>query len=348
MNSSIETSGPSPDGKIIDDQTTNVLLLLNIVSIYAIVCSFGVCTNVINLVVFVKQGLRDTVNMTLFGLAIADMGSLLALLLMSLCYNPVFLYSDIVPFKANEVSYLLSGMPRVCFTRIISWCTAFISFERCICVLFPLKVRTLITPTRTKWVLITIYVTMAASLIPVYYTTRMDWKFYPGRNKTLLGLVFIKNREMIDRLTFGLGSFIAVCSFLCVSVCTLVLIVGLKKKSKWRQQSTMAGKSEGASERDKRIGKMVAIISSIFIITFLPINAIQIGMSLEPEFGKGKRYTNIFHVSWSFAYIFEAISSTVNIFIYLKMSSKYKETFYQVFPFFVKSKENEQKTEDRE
>lgn len=74
------------------------------------------------------------------GLAVADLCSLMALIWTNICYAPLIKTADLT-FEAEELHYLTSGWPHVAFTRVSSWITAFITFERCICITMPLKVR---------------------------------------------------------------------------------------------------------------------------------------------------------------------------------------------------------------
>lgn len=313
--------------KDLDDNIGFILKLIVIVILYPAVGVFGVGTNIINIIIFVKHGLNDTVNITLVGLAVADMCSLLSLIMLGLSYNPLFVNSDI-PFYASETSYLFAGMPRLCFSRIVSLILAFVTLERCLCVRFPLKVKTIITPRRAKIVLVCIFVSMILSLVPIYFSTQLGWKVYSERsNKTLLGLVYSSNRREIDKWTFALGTAFVTCSFLVVVICSLDLVSSLKRNQKWRQTSVQTT----SCRRDARAGKMVLVLSLIFVISFIPLYAVQICMFAISQYNKGGDIPNIYHVTWSTGYFIEAIISSINIFVYYKMSSKYKTTFQTTF-----------------
>lgn len=69
--------------------------LVNIVYLNTIVSLVGVAGNMVNLVVFVRQGFGDNINRSLFALAVADIVSLLIGLISSLCRNPDFANADI-------------------------------------------------------------------------------------------------------------------------------------------------------------------------------------------------------------------------------------------------------------
>lgn len=52
---------------------------------------------------------------------------------------------------------------------------------------------------------------------------------------------------------------------------------------------------------------------------------------LEPGFSEGGRYYNMYSGLWSIAMLMETINSSVNIFFYFKMSSKYRQKFRELF-----------------
>ena len=133
-----------------------------------VISVFGCAANVINIVVFCKQKFADSVNISLLGLAISDLGALLTLVWMSVCFSPAFKTLPLT-FDPDQVQYLSAGWPHVCFARITSYITAYITLERCLCVTLPLKVKTIITPRRTFLTISAIFLVLFASVAPVYF-----------------------------------------------------------------------------------------------------------------------------------------------------------------------------------
>ncbi|CAG5114702.1 unnamed protein product, partial [Candidula unifasciata] len=109
---------------------------------FTVVCQsidiFGTVTNIINSVCFIKQGFKDPINVTLIGLSISDLGCLVTLIWLNICFTPSFQQADL-PFDPTGILYLTAGWPHVIFTRVTSWITAFITLERCLCIALPLK-----------------------------------------------------------------------------------------------------------------------------------------------------------------------------------------------------------------
>ncbi|XP_012943210.1 tachykinin-like peptides receptor 86C [Aplysia californica] len=309
---------------LVDDHVREIFVLLFFVFALGTISFFGVVFNAVNMIVFIKQGFKDTVNIALFGMAISDIGALLPLLWESVCFNPWFASADL-PFDPQDVVYVTSGWPHVCFARITSWITAFVTLERCLCIAMPLKVKTIITPRRTIYVILGIYLAMFACVVPALYSVYLGPKLYPLRNETKIGLIFIPNGPYIETFSTMLYAFSQIASFFAVIVCTAILVQNLIRKSKWRESTSSTAQQESFSNRDKKIVKMILLIAVIFIVCFLPSTASFIAQTIKPEYNFVGRYQNLFLLSWAIFTSVAAVNSTVNIFVYYKMSSKYKE-----------------------
>ena len=97
---------------------------------------FGVTTNVINCMVFVRQGLRDRINLCLFSLALADTSFLL--FMFSARFFPFLgLFDrDLGEFWSEKFLSTVLG-PMLGTLNISNLMTMIISVERCICVVSP-------------------------------------------------------------------------------------------------------------------------------------------------------------------------------------------------------------------
>ncbi|CAL1531906.1 unnamed protein product [Lymnaea stagnalis] len=312
--------------RLASNEMREIFQLVNYVSLCGAISLFGIAGNILNIIVFRKQGYADTTNISLMGLTIADLMSLLTMLWTSICYNPLFANSG-VPFNSLDLMYLSGGYPHTCFNRITGFITAFITFERCLCIALPLKVKTIITPHRTRWTIIVIFFFTMAIFSPFYYANRLEWQ-----NGTILHLVYAKEREAVESVIFYIHSVaLQALSLLVVIVCTIILVVQLNTKSKWRSSVTKPGANvESASMKEKRAVKMIALISTVFIICFMPGSLIFFTMAYEPEFNFTGDFKNIFFVVWSVAFVLETVNASVSILIYFNMSSKYHQVVIQL------------------
>ncbi|CAG5122133.1 unnamed protein product, partial [Candidula unifasciata] len=71
-------------------------------------------------------------------LSVADLGNLVTMVWMCICFTPAFIDADL-PFDTTDLAYLVSAIPHFAFTRVSSSITAFISLERCLSIVAPLK-----------------------------------------------------------------------------------------------------------------------------------------------------------------------------------------------------------------
>lgn len=190
----------------------------------------------------------------------------------------------------------------------------------------------IITQKRVIGIIVSIFIILLGSVSPVYYANRLAFKFFPERNRTLLGLVHIAGRESIEKYSFAINNvLIPYTSFVIVTACTIILVVKLRNKTKWREQSTAQGKSDSFSNRDQKVSQMIVVISTLFIVCFTPVTIIFSCMAAFPEFSIDGTYKNMFYITFSFGFLMEAANSSMNIFIYYHMSSKYRSVFRELF-----------------
>ncbi|CAG5133410.1 unnamed protein product, partial [Candidula unifasciata] len=70
------------------------------------------------------------------------------------------------------------------FKRISNWILAFITCERCLCIVQPIKVRDIITPSRSVATLVIICVAMVALLSPMYASSILSSTLNSETNQT--------------------------------------------------------------------------------------------------------------------------------------------------------------------
>lgn len=212
--------------------------------------------------------------------------------------------------------------------RVTSLITAFMTLERCLCVATPLKVKDIITPFRTKVIILVIFTLMIGLFTPFYFVNHLVWAHNQLRNTTILTLAYSENRIIVETITFPIHSvMLPVVCLLCVIIFTVILIFELNKKQKWRHSSSSASaKPETASAKEKKVVKMVILISIIFIICYTPATVNFFCMAYNPDFSFTGKYVNVFFVVWSLTALVQTVSFSVNIFVYFFMSSKFKTT----------------------
>lgn len=316
---------------VLSQEGRAVFELVNFVCICGIVSIFGILANMINAVIFYKQGFKNTVNIGFFGLAISDIVCLLTAQWISISMNPLFASTG-VPWFPSEVMYLSGGWPHVCSTRITSFITVYITAERYLSIALPLKVKNIITPKVTTIILCLIFCVNLITLFPEYATSYLGWRFFPEKNHTLIGIMFTSSRNSVEGVVYVLHSILGMSSFVGVIIFTTLLVIKLGQTSRWRRQVTSGpGKQEAMSNRDQKTGKMVVVIASVLIACYTPGAIIALtAFVVGPEFNVRGVYFNISESMWSIACAVQAINSSVNIFFYYYMSTRYRQTMHEV------------------
>ncbi|CAG5134066.1 unnamed protein product [Candidula unifasciata] len=290
---------------------------------------FGLIVNLLNIVVFVRQGLQDPVNISLLGLSVSDLASLFVHFFSNLCWTPAIMRMDL-PFYPTQLMYFLVWI-HVIFSRVTAGITAWITFERCVCIVCPLKIKSIVTPQRTVNVICVLYVTMCTSTIPVFYSTRAVWIFDPRRNRSILGIARITHSEYIQQIAFWINNILPITFFVFITTCTIILVKSLKKISKWKQQSAYSQNPGLISQRDTKVVRMITIISIVFIACYTPGAVLLIFILIFPELTYSGKQKNLLVVILSILVQLEGINATANFFIYFTMSSKFKRTLISLF-----------------
>ncbi|KAH9498231.1 hypothetical protein Btru_008039 [Bulinus truncatus] len=311
----------SQKNQLIDDQLAEDFFFVNYVSLGQAVNVFGMLTNILSVVVFIKMGFRDTSNISLLGLTISDLCSLVTLFFFNICQTPDF-YNLTLPFEPYDVAFLTVGWAHVGFARVTCCLTAFIILERCLCIALPLKVKAILRPQRTIMTVMCIFPVSYASIFPIYCTASLNFRFSPIRNRTLLVMTYNELRKEMESISSVVNNVIPVSSFIVIVVCTALIIYQLHEKTKWRKLTSSY--SSGAGTRDRKLEKMVLLISVIFIVCYLPCEIVFVWMLIDPELRFDGQQSNLFKVCVSALYFAETVNASSNVFVYYTMSSKYR------------------------
>lgn len=314
--------------EFVDKEAKMIVLVVNFIIICGLIAYFGIIGNVVNLYIFTKQNVDNATNISLSGIAISDTCALLAVIWLGVCVNPLLQNGEVM---FEELEYLTAGWPHCLFARITCIITVFITMERCLCVVIPLKVKNVFTRTRTIVIVLIIFVSQMLTAVPSYYSSYIGWKFITAKNKSVLGLCRIDNWEHVESVSFVLQAIMQAGSFVLLVLFTVILVYNIRKNTKWRIASTSTIQNNTISTRDSKLLRMIVLIAVILILCFTPGMICFVGMIFEPEYTMGGKYDNLFWVTWSVTFIFQTTNSSVNIFVYYIMSSNYRQTFDETF-----------------
>ncbi|KAI8786121.1 FMRFamide peptide receptor frpr-18-like [Biomphalaria glabrata] len=323
---------------VIDSTLVEFFMTFNLMLCAVLIGIAGIVGNVINILNFQKQGLQDSVNVTLTALAVSDIGALFFQLLVNILFNPLWRRVQL-PFSSSSVLAMVFFYPHGYFIRVSGFITAFAAFERCLCVVLPMDVKRIITRNVAVVVNIIIFIVLLLYLYPEHSVVYMDWLNIPALNRTVLTFVFRENFEMVMTYTNITNDlFIPYITFLVLIICTVVIVIQLKSKSKWRQSLLEHKLSRGSktelSIKDKKAVIMLTVVSVLYVSCLTPqcvlITVIGFMQDLKVE---GPLW-DISLMTISFSSLLETINCSVSFIVYYKMSSKFKETLNSWLPVF--------------
>ncbi|KAK7005261.1 tachykinin-like peptides receptor 86C [Biomphalaria glabrata] len=307
-----------------------IIILLNNVCVSSLIGLAGIVGNIFNVIVFAHQGLKSSINICLFSMAISDTITVLILEWANICFNP-FIDNLRAPVIFSDLYYVSAAWLAGSTYRITLYLTVYITAERCLCILFPLKIKTLVTPRKTKFIVVMINVANLITLIPEYSTVYLSWRFNEARNETVLGLAARSNRAETQPITFLTHVILVVVGFLSVVVLTFILVVHLRRQTQWRIQSSGDRKQRAAySLRERRSEVLVVMVAASVVISYIPLTCVSLVTVFMPEFSIGGQLSDIFVKIWITIYIFGMTNASSNIIIYYRMNSKFKRTFQEL------------------
>ncbi|GFO40365.1 chemosensory receptor a [Plakobranchus ocellatus] len=335
--SSLLTSG---SGILSDDQFYIIFLFAIFTS--QLINNCAIIANSLSIAVFLKLGFSEPSNISLTALAICDF--ILAVLLTwnNLCFWLTY-HNVRLPFHGANVTLLTGGAQWAFLSSTVAWITAFVSFERCLCILFPLKVKRLIRP-RGSFVaiLLIILFTFCPSFL-IYIRYKFVWEFNPYLNLTFLNTIPVNSiyAIQIEKISVIIcGVIQPLLAFSIILICTLLLVGQLRKISSWRLSVTSAKSQrvqpEGnpatsssaaearISQKEERLVRMVVAIATIFIVSYIPSCIMLVCDVVFDEFNLFGVYSNLYIVSGYIISMGQPISGSVNILIYYKMASKFR------------------------
>ncbi len=314
---------------------------LTFVHVYVLTLCFLVSapTNLINMAVFWKHGIKERINLCLFCLSFADLIVIASYFVMyaekiyAEISNTVDTHDFLFYFVQNKIHYFPAGFPYVS-----GFLSTLIAFERCLCVVSPLKAQSVI---QTKTAAVIIATGGAVIMAGTYFISvryRVLCIFNPSTGKmghnVYYNEFYLNNRELVDifvGIVYGIG-LPGVCTF-SISICTIITVVKLRRMAEWREQSSSSGSlSRGMSAvKDATLTRMLVGTSCVFVACITPHFLFYVIVPFVPELRLGGAYDNTFRVVISTLHMASFINSSVNFFVYYYFGTKYRQTVRSMF-----------------
>ena len=220
------------------------------------------------------MGYADGTNISLTALAISDLG--VAITTIGSVLGVFLPFLPNMPFTTS-IFLIFSANPHVDFVRTSALITTYISVERYLCVLFPLKIKSIITPRRTLIAMVMSFTAIICTFPLVVLRSPIHWKFFPALNRSLLTI----SRSTDPHITSLYGgdrvyknAVVPIFTFSTVLSATNLLALSLRRNKAWRDanKSQPTGSKATRENKELRAIKMVMSIAIVFIICSVPFS----------------------------------------------------------------------------
>lgn len=311
---------------------------------------FGAVSNVVNIAVYYKQKVKDSITVSYIALAIWDSGLSLLTLVTIICLTIEYFF----PLPYIDVNYLYTVYFSYirCVTHSMSTIvTVYLSVELCICIMIPLKVKLMFTKTRSIIVNSAMVVLCIAYNCPPWPTQKLTWQYSQRFNRSRLTIFYTAGRREAD-IYFGIfnGNVMPICSQIISVICAVLLISGINKSVRFRSQTTInqpkkiqnpvllppdtatnhrkfvgkqSRKSQTSTAKYRKLAKVTALITVVFLVCNVPVIAVALARTVVPALNTN---TKMIVVLYYVVYVSTLINSSASIIVYYYANEKFRKT----------------------
>ncbi|GFS27171.1 chemosensory receptor A [Elysia marginata] len=312
----------------------------------------GVITNTLVIIVYAKQGFRESVAISMTTIALWDLVKCAAGIL-NTSSGILSLFDPVVAFSWTNITTVVFDYLISFSTYVTSVLAAYVAVERCLCVTFPLKVKWLLTPRVTFIACLTISVVVFGGFAIMFGIYDIVWTWSASFNATVAIYRkndFYKSNEGPLFAYYNLsGTTWPIASFVVIVIATIIIVAKLREGSKFRAGSSNNDGSSAKNssdqqkpqaqnyvKRDRQVVKMLLVIIIIYIIALAPRIIVYICKYLFYDFYFLRRGHHMFQFVVYICLTLDVLNGAVNFFVFYKMSSSFRATF-QTMATFCKS-----------
>lgn len=340
----------------LSEDTVNFVEVSLLTVLQGAVALMGVICNSLNMAVFIKIGLKDSMSVGLFALSFTDLAVVATTLARNICDALKYLYQE-SPVDLHSISYQAFGWTRTCTFLISCWITALLSVERCFCVVSPFRVRQVFSRTLCTVVIATIYVVQGGVYLPVYIGERVEkvkitspkptTNLTVRQERVIIRLISTISKETEFIIDVTSSFLLSLISQIIILVCTIWMIYALKISSsirnpegqvKSKQGTNLSTKIKNLSYRERKLMSVVLMLSIMSIICCVPkfIRVFANYTISETAY----IYEILTYVMWHTGTLLGTFSCSFNFIVYFRLGSNYKRAFINSFCPCFRSEKN--------
>ena len=171
-----------------------------------------------------------------------------------------------------------------------------------------------------------------ATMFPLYLSVRLIPATSSLTNKSIVVYDWqnydVATGVLAILLNFSIPTFIC---FILVTMGTIFLAIKLRQSAEFRKSMSVK-KTDKISTRERKVSRSVIGVCVIYIVCQSPNVFIYLASIIYPPFASfDPVYGNLVLLILFVCILFQAISSSINLFVYLQMMSQYRETFKKLF-----------------
>ncbi|KAK6978968.1 P2Y purinoceptor 2 [Biomphalaria glabrata] len=229
-------------------------------------------TNTVNVIVFLKQGVKKRINFTLFCLSGSDlMGAMFTTLATGGFIRDVYIMSRRID---ADFFFTVFVWFESLFVDLSTALTVFIAIERCTCVARPLHFKSSFIALHTRGIILIIFLFILTNYIPLIATLELHKFPQSETNSTIFMIKFSSINIQLQRFNeFIFCTSLAVICLICVFVCAIIMYRGLKQSSRVRHNASYNMKTEQVavlSNKERRVVKMIFFLACLYMVSATP------------------------------------------------------------------------------
>ncbi|KAI8775173.1 N-formyl peptide receptor 2 [Biomphalaria glabrata] len=346
-----------PDAMFVPNNVLDLLTTVIDVWINLLVCITGVATNSICVAVFCRLGFRDTVSITMTAISLWDLVKVFCGMMHRL-FGPVSLLDRAMGKSWENITFTKLTYIHVISGNVSAVIAGYVAIERCLCVSLPFKVKWLLTPKLTFALTVTLSVVVFFSYFCILLIFDIHWVYsadFAAYIAVYTYNTFYKTHGQIFFKAYTWFHFIyPFLSLVAMISSTLIIAYHLMKAPKFKtygsnltfvssqriktdQSNPSLTSGQALKEdnpmtpREKQVVKMLLVVIGVFIANQGPRFIHVFAMILVPEYYPLRLYHNLIMTVMCFVSFLDFFNASVGLFIFLKMSSKFKAAFFDVF-----------------